>query len=221
MIVASSHVPTSQVPGTRDVRRGTREGTILPGQTIIEMLVVLFVISVALYGVTSLIFSNLALQESDADNIQAMNLAREMLELAQNQRDSDWLAVQPFGSGMINLVGGCSVVPRWNGTADPAFAYVSDINQASAVVKRSSVAGMTNMFTNVSGTSTQFSRLLTFIPICANADHSIITYPSGSCGCAVAPQTELIGLRAKADVRWTRKGSVKNLTIYTDLYDWR
>lgn len=205
---------------TYDVRR-TTSGRNLPGQTIIEMLIVLFIVSVALYGVTTLIFSNLALQESDADNIQAMNMAREMLELAQNKRDSNWLATQPFGYGMTNLMGGCTVVPSWDGSSEPLFSYVSDINQASAVVKRSSNANTFYVLNNISGTSTQFSRLLTFIPICANADHSVITYPTGVCGCVTAPQTNLIGLRAKADVKWTRRDKTKTLTIYTDLYDWR
>jgi len=205
---------------TYDVRR-TTSGRNLPGQTIIEMLIVLFIVSVALYGVTTLIFSNLALQESDADNIQAMNLAREMLELAQNKRDSNWLDAQPFSVGLNTLAAGCTLVPRWDGTANPEFAYVSDINQPAAVVKRSSVSNVSGVFTNVSGTSTQYSRLLTVIPICANADHSVTTYPTGVCGCATAPQTNLIGLRAKADVKWTRRGNTKSLTVYTDLYDWR
>lgn len=187
----------------------------------IEILIVLFVVAVAVYGVTTLVFSNLALQQRDADNIKAMNMAREMMEFAQNKRDSNWLGDQAFYSGMSDLVGGCTIVPMYDGTGDLSFRYVTDIDQPAAKVKRSSNPTVLSMFTNVSGTSTEFNRMLTMIPICANADHSVITYPIGQCLCATAPQDQMIGVRAKAEVKWARNGKTRNLSVYTDLYDWK
>lgn len=188
-----------------------------PGQTLMEMLVVFFIISVGLYGAVTLIFANVQLQEQDEDHIIAMNLAREMLELAQNVRDSNYLGNLEFDAGLGTDIGtDCTAVPDWDGTTTPGFDFtINDI--ANGTVNTNSSGIMTNQ----SGTSTRFSRLITFSPICANpADRSDTDVPAG-CSCVGAPYTEQIGLRAHAHVAWTRKGRSQSLNIYTDLYDWR
>ncbi|MBD3281907.1 hypothetical protein GF391_04125 [Candidatus Uhrbacteria bacterium] len=188
-----------------------------PGQTIMEMLVVFFIISVGLYGAVTLIFSNVQLQEQDYDHIIAMNLAREMLELTQNVRDSNYLANFAFDDGLGTDTGAdCTAVPDWDGTGVPAFDFTVDDIANGAVNRQAN-----GMFTNQSGSSTRFSRLITFSPICADpADRSDTQVPAG-CACGGGAYTEQIGVRAKADVAWTRKGRSDSLTIYTDLYDWR
>lgn len=188
-----------------------------PGQTIMEMLVVFFIISVGLYGAVTLIFSNVQLQEQDYDHIIAMNLARETLEIAQNVRDSNYLATLPFDEGLGTDTGSdCTAVPDWDGTGFPVFDFsINDI--ANGDINRTA----NGMFTNQAGTSTRFSRLITFAPICADpANRSDTQVPVG-CACSGGTYTEQIGVRAKADVAWTRKGRSRNITIYTDLYDWR
>ncbi|MBU2566264.1 type II secretion system GspH family protein [Patescibacteria group bacterium] len=193
----------------------------LKGQTMIEMLVVFFIISMGLYAAITLIFANVVLQEQDANNIVAMNMAREMLELVQNKRDSNWMASNDFDDGLLNIAGGCTMVPVWDGLAAPSFSYTASIADAAATVKRSQVVQTQGLFNNAAGTSTQFSRLLTLAPICADpTDLSDFQIPA-ACSCAGPIYTEKIGIRAKADVRWLRKGTQRDLTIYTDLYDWR
>ena len=197
-----------------------KRAVLLPGQTIMEMLVVFFIISVALYAAVSLIFSNLAIQEGESDNIVAINLAREMLELAQNARDSNWLVPQDFATGMLgDPSGDCQAVPVWNSTSTSSFFdfNVASIDDPKAVVKLQST---TNILSNQSGSSTQFSRLVTFSPICAQPDDHTQTLISSSCTCS-SPYSDTIGVRVRADVKWNRKGKSKALTVYSDLYDWR
>ena len=187
-----------------------------------EMLVVFLIISMGLYGAVTLVFSNLMHQEQDEDNLVAMNLAREMLELAQNKRDSNWLASGAIDTGLHSGVD-CTAVPNWNGTAFPTFDFTPNtILDAGAVVNRSTNAASPGMFTNQAGTSTSYSRLMTFSYICAKpADHSA-TIIDAACGCTTNPlYTDMIGMRAKADVRWDRKGVIRSISVYTDQYDWR
>ena len=191
------------------------------GQTLIEMLVVFFIISMGLYAATTLVFANVVLQEQDANNIVAMNSAREMLELVQNKRDSNWLAGDDFDDGLLNIAGGCTLVPSWDGLSAPNFIYVASFADSTTVIKRSQAAQTQGLFNNSAGTSTAFSRLLTLAPICADPnDLSDFQIPA-TCGCADPTYSRKIGLRAKAEVRWTRKATQKDLVIYTDLYDWR
>jgi len=182
-----------------------------------EMLVVFFIISIGLYGAVTLIFSNVLLQEQDEDHIIAMNLAREALEITQNIRDSNWLANNDFDAGLGTDTGvDCTAKPDWEGTAFPVFDFTAETIADGRINKNSA-----GMLTNQNGTSTYFSRLVTFAPICADpADRSDTQVPAG-CACGGAPYTEQIGVRAMAEVAWVRKGRNQNLTIYTDLYDWR
>lgn len=197
------------------------------------MLIVLFIIALGLFAVVSLIFSNVALQEQDADQIVATNLAREALEMVQNMRDTNWLlGDRPFDYGMLvegavsapTPVVDCTVVPVWDGGAIPApffDAIPNDLSQAD--VYRQGVEGY---FTNtITATSTEYERLLTLAPICEDPNNSANkAVAEGLCACPPAgfpSYTKRIGLRAKADVGWIRKNRQRNLTIYGDFYDWR
>lgn len=197
------------------------------------MLIVLFIIALGLFAVVSLIFSNVALQEQDADQIVATNLAREALEMVQNTRDTNWLlGDRPFDYGM--LVEGaisspvpvvdCTVVPAWDGGAVPVpffDATPDDLSQAFLYKQ-----GTEGYFTNtVTATSTEYQRLLTLAPICEDPNNSANKIVAqGACSCPPAgfpAYTKKVGLRAKVDVRWMRKNRQRNLTIYGDFYDWR
>lgn len=185
------------------------------------MLVVFFIITVGLYAAVTLIFSNVVLREQDEDHIIAMNLARESLELAQNIRDSNWLANLDYDVGLGTDTGmDCTAVPDWYGTAYPAFDFsVNDL--AGGRINRSSNLASLGMYTNQNGTSTRFSRLITFAPICADPADRLDRQASPNCTCTDPAYSEKIGTRVGVDVQWERKGKTQILTIYTDLYDWR
>jgi len=189
---------------------------VLPGQTIMEMLLVFLIISMGLYGAVTLIVANVTHQEADADHLVAMDLAREQLELAQNKRDSNWLNDKDFDFGMTNIIGGCTAITNWNGSAVPSFVFAA----SAQPVNLSSLAVSLGMFTNQVGTATVFSRWLNFAPICAKPDHSA-TAVSATCACSDPAYTDKVGLRVLSNVKWTRRGSNKSLSIYTDMYDWR
>src|SRR3989344_4373372 len=65
---------------------------LLKGQSLIELLIAMTVIIVGLTAESATIFGQVRLQERNADEVVAANLAREGVELAKAVRDSSWIA---------------------------------------------------------------------------------------------------------------------------------
>lgn len=61
-----------------------------PGFTLVEILAVLFVLSIGLIGVLSLIVQNIQSQNINKRTIAAYQLAQEGLELVRKVRDTNW-----------------------------------------------------------------------------------------------------------------------------------
>lgn len=194
------------------------------GSTIIEAVVALGVISIGLFASANLVFSNLALVDRDTDEVVAVNLAREALEIGKQVRDSNWLAARSFDTGII-ASGDGTMVPEWRGDAlqtAPAFDPVPNVVTDSAA----RVVRMDNgMFVNrtasvpnaaVSST-TEFRRLVTAQYLCMDAAGTVdVRAASAGCG-----SEDVAGLRLRADIQWTRSGSVRRTSVYADLYDWK
>ncbi len=181
------------------------------GQTITEMLVVLFVISLGLYGAVTLAFSNVRLQEQDRDYIIAMNLGREALELVQNIRDSNWLAGRAFEDGLGIGTGDCTA------SVDGYGFWFGPAVVADAKVYRSANFAMQGSESEESE-QLPFNRLVTFSPICSD-DLGDQIMPA-TCDCPV-DHDRLVGVRAQVDLAWMRSDISRTLTVYSDLYDWR
>lgn len=60
------------------------------GFSLIEILAVLFIVSVALLGLVSLIIQNIQAQSINKNNLIAFTLAQEGVELIRQTRDSNW-----------------------------------------------------------------------------------------------------------------------------------
>jgi type II secretory pathway pseudopilin PulG len=61
-----------------------------PGFTIVEVLTVLFIVSLGLVGILSLIVQNIQSQSYNKSNLIAYQLAQEGVELIRQVRDSNW-----------------------------------------------------------------------------------------------------------------------------------
>lgn len=71
------------------------------GFTILEIIVVIFIITMGLVGVLSLIIQNVQVQYVNKNNLIASQLAQECLELIRNIRDNNWLAGNDWDSGLV------------------------------------------------------------------------------------------------------------------------
>ena len=85
------------------------------GFTLVEVLVSLFILSIAITGAFALIAYHLNVADSVKNSAVASGLAQEGMEVVRNLRDSDWFAGRQFGS-----LGGGSVAStycvQWNST---------------------------------------------------------------------------------------------------------
>lgn len=193
----------------------------LPGQTLVEMLIAAAVISSGLFAAATIVFSNLALSDRIADEVVAVNLAREGVEEAKELRDSNWLAGLPFDDG-LHSGRDYSAVPLWDGAAASAniqFDFTAgSLADANAVVHQSSNLATPGFFTqsDPSAPATVWKRLLIFHPIC-NAGGTL-TYKNDGELCGSDPK---IGIRVESHIQWVRKGTTFDRTIYEDLFDWR
>lgn len=192
----------------------------LPAQTLIELLIATAVISSGLFGASTLVFSNLQLADSDADQLMAINFARESLEQAKQARDSNWLAGRPFDEG-LSLESDYTAVPAWDGSPmAPGISFdfsARNIDDPIAQIRQSKEAETLGFYSHSpNGNATPWRRLLTFHPICEVA--GVLAYMDE--GEACDPRFKF-GVRVEVVVRWERKGRVLSKVMYEDLYDWR
>ncbi|MFA5109734.1 MAG: prepilin-type N-terminal cleavage/methylation domain-containing protein [Patescibacteria group bacterium] len=75
------------------------------GFTLIEIITVLFVISLGLVGILTLIVQNIQSQDYNKDNLIATQLAQEGIELVRRVRDNNWKAL-PARDFDYNLAAG-------------------------------------------------------------------------------------------------------------------
>ena len=189
------------------------------GQTLIELLVAMFVIVVGLTAATNVIFSNSRAQEESAQRVVGANLAREGVELAKAVRDSNWIA-----GGATSFVEGLAdgadytAVPRMEGGAFIDFDFTPDLmSDAGTIIRRSTNTNSAGLFvqgTDASGAATIYRRLVTLSPICQ--DGSILL--SGDTCDSTNPQN---GVRVSSLVEWTNRSGVHESLVEDDLYDWR
>jgi len=73
-----------------------------PGFSLIEILAVLFVVSMSLIGVVSLIVQNIQAQSINKNNLIASSLAQEGVEMIRQVRDSNWRSNIAFDTNLAD-----------------------------------------------------------------------------------------------------------------------
>lgn len=192
---------------------------LLKGQSLVELLIAMFVIVVGLTAATNMILSNARTQEESAARVVGANLAREGVELAKAVRDSNWIA-----GGSTSFVAGLASgtdytgVPRMEGGVFIDFDFSPDtIGHANAIIKQSTNAGSRGLFVQGNGSSGQntiYRRLVTLAPICN--DGSILS--SGSSCTGGNPQ---VGVRVSSLAQWTNRTGTHTSLVEDEFYDWR
>lgn len=120
-----------------------------PGFSLIEILAVLFIVSLSLLGIVSLIIQNIQVQSVNKNNLMASSLAQEGIELVRRKRDSNWRAFLPFDSGLTD---GSYIVDFY---MDQPLAVSVPSNNATLLFD-----GNNNRYSYQSGEPTIFSRLI-------------------------------------------------------------
>jgi len=164
------------------------------GFTVLEIIVVIFIVSLSLVGILALATYNIKISNFNKNELIASQLAQEGLELVRNQRDKNWLDGNDWklgagaGSNSDIYQDGTYAIDYRNGIIN-----VDSINSSGAVLKINSEG----FYEHVTGTNTVFSRVITITD--NTEDH----------------------MEVESNVQWNDRGRIYNYTVNTVLYDWR
>ncbi len=177
------------------------------------------VIIVGLSSATTLIFSNLRLQEISLNRVIGANLAREGIEIAKSLRDSNWLSGNAFDDGM-GSTGDATGVPLWQDGQITGFSFTADdIDDSEAAIIISDHASSSLLYVNETAghpkdADTMYRRLITFERIC---DDGSLQAEGVMCPAPLFA----VGLRVTSQVVWDFRGKRSESVIVDNLYDWR
>jgi prepilin-type N-terminal cleavage/methylation domain-containing protein len=166
------------------------------GFTILEITVVIFIITIGMLGILSLVNQSIQVEYINKNMIVASQLAQEGLELARNKRDVNWLAGENWKNSSttfsnFDIVQDGTYAVDYGGVINGA---VNNINDAGAKLYLNAGGFYTHAAT---ATSTPFSRLITV-------------------GNESSASTSVTCL-----VRWQKGSNSYNFSAQTVLYDWR
>lgn len=138
------------------------------GFTLVEIIVILFIVSVGLIGVLSLVIQNIQSQVINKNDIIANQLAQEGVELIRKTRDSNWLNSNPWDTNLADgtyYMSYTDTIPSILVSDSDADLYQADSGYYSH---------------NSSGTVTSFNRKLRITSIDADSMQveAIVTWTS-------------------------------------------
>lgn len=119
------------------------------GFSMLEIIAVLFVISMGLIGPLSLIIQNIQIQYINKNNLIASQLAQEGLELVRKKRDDNWLDTNAFYIDIATVDANKTFTIDSEGIID-----VVDINDSGAILK------VDNYYSHSLGDNSIFSRIV-------------------------------------------------------------
>ncbi len=180
------------------------------GQTLVEVMTVMFVLVVGIMGALGLTSANVRNEHSNLTRLIASNLSREGVELARSLRDSNWLKGISWDTGI--------------GTGSDRCAYVNDtftsftlLDCGANGVLRSDKYHVYKIASGgyvqdqagpqVGDTTTAFYRKISFKEICE------ITL-----GCNWSNKT---GIRVTSEVGWQDRNNFRTIEAIEELYNWR
>lgn len=122
------------------------------GFSIMEIVVAIFIITMGLVGVLSLINQNIQVEYINKNNLIASQLAQEGLELVRNIRDNNWLAGSVWN---YNIAPGSYIVDY--------TGYISSVSgiEGAKLQRRNDVGEEGYYWHNSGDPDTLFSRLIT------------------------------------------------------------
>ncbi|HTW96998.1 MAG TPA: hypothetical protein VMD74_05070, partial [Candidatus Methylomirabilis sp.] len=165
------------------------------GFTLLEIIVVVFIISLGLLAIVSLVTQNIQVEFINKNMLVASQLSQEGLELVRNKRDVNWLRKDDWQTGTTTTT-------NFNILQDGTYTidYTGTINSAPNSINDPAAQLYLNgsgFYNHTSGSPTPFSRLI----IASN-----IGTASTSITCLV---------------QWKRGTNTYNFAAETALYNWR
>lgn len=190
------------------------------GQGLLEAIIAVAIISVGISGVISLAGNNLIASNISSQELIAINLAREGVEVITNLRDSNYLDIdatwndglETVSSNDDGIIQYNSVARSWSVnflTSNTTFANAEtalywDPN-LSMYVQGQSVGG--------SWETTPYARRIEINRIC---DDDVTDFTEGA-GCS----GQVVGYRVLSEVQWTERGNSRSVSVEKRIFNWR
>lgn len=188
-----------------------------------EVMVAVFILTLALTAILSLVTYTVTGQQASEQQIIAQQLAREGIEVARNFRDSDALEGVPSSDSAYRLYtspidtmevqftpgssawsrGSCSGCP-WS---PPAFPTGYRLWFKNGAYQESSAAAQ----------PTPYARRLELAHICRDAGGVEAIITSGSC----AASSPRVGTRVTSRVAYSERAQLREVVLYDYLYEWK
>ncbi len=127
------------------------------GFSIIEVLIALFIISLGLVGLLSLVQMNIRVNYINKNTVLAAQLAQEGLELMRKMRDSNWINEEDGDSvgWDLNMAAGTYIVDYNDDLLSP-LSPSTGINDNNAILKINS----DGFYEHTNGVNSQFRRVI-------------------------------------------------------------
>lgn len=161
------------------------------GQGLLEVVIALGILTVGLFGVFTLVLGNFTSERAGMMRLQAMNLAREGIEVVKNTRDSNWLADKTAWDS-IPITDGAVVFDALSGVK--SIEALTDY----AVYKNNDGLYLQGIGGNQGAQKTPFSRVISISKIDSDA-----------------------GIGIQSHVKWFEGGREHEVNLVEELYDWR
>ncbi|MBI2645355.1 prepilin-type N-terminal cleavage/methylation domain-containing protein [Candidatus Uhrbacteria bacterium] len=190
------------------------------GQTLIELMAAVFVITTGLLGVLGLTTANVRSETTAVMRLTAFNLAREGAELARNIRDGNWLSSQPWDAG-LTLATHCAVVSTVQTLQSfESTSCASDqFDSAYRVFLDSELYTQYAGNASVTAVSTQYYRRIVLDPICVSKTGEVAETVVTDGGCDVS--SIMAGMQVTSEVVYKIAGRAQSARIIERLMNWR
>lgn len=197
------------------------------GQSLLELIIALGVLTVGVFAVWSLLAANYRGESEVRARVVAINLAREGIEVVKNIRDSNWFKIDN-GRGIAwtdGLIGSDSTARISNLLADVGLDFsVNNLTDAGAKLYLTDAGYFTSTVTT---RPTIYRRLITVKSICcadsAPRDFQCDDFnfnPPQTAICDAATQLT-VGLDVASQVSWTVEGKTSQVTVQDQIFNWR
>ena len=193
----------------------------------IELLVAIFVIVTGIVAVLALSIITITAARESIMQVEAVNLAREGIEVVRSIRDSNWLSIQAGELSADNWDDGLYLLTDYEAVSefypvdDPDTSEIDagkwELNyDAAAEDQRLKILtdGTYVHFQYTVGEPTGYYRNIITLPICE--DESVIS--SGACSDS---GQEKIGIKVTSTVTWQEPNRTNTTAVEEDIYNWR
>jgi len=199
------------------------------GQSILEMLVAIFVLVVVLTATIVLIITSINASRHSKNKLIATSLAREGIEIVRNIRDSNWIdpssPLPSWDDGLFDesVNNYSTALPIIDGS-NPVSLKFADYDFTAAYPDiRIKVESNSYLQGEGIGADSSFYRLLYINPIChddSETEQIIDKELNNDCSDLGGTYSK-VGIRVISEVRWSSPDAGQKVIIEDRLYNWQ